>query len=231
MRFRSTIAVLAAAVFAVPTAAQAQEMPGVAVMTFENGGSYGLDSENFDALRIGLQQMMITEFSANPGLRVVDRHSINELLAEQDLDASGRVDDATAARIGRVVGARYMVFGGFVDFYGDMRLDIRIINTETSEIVRTEQVRDNREDLYDMVTELATKVTTGLDLPMMPEAVREARAERSSPPATAVQFYSRALLYEDRGDAERAAQLYSRAIQEFPEYTEAIEGLEQLDQS
>lgn len=231
MRFRSTLAVLAAAIFVAPTTARAQDMPGIAIMTFENGGSFGLDSENFDALRVGLQQMLITEFAANPGIRVVDRHSINDLIAEQDLGASGRVDGATAARIGNIVGARYMVLGGFIDFYGDMRLDIRIVDVETSEIVETQQVRDNRENLYDMVTRLARQITQGLDLPRLPEAIREARAERPSPPSNAVQFYSRALLYADRGNAERAAQLFNRALEEFPQYTEATEGLEQLGQS
>ena len=70
MRFRSTLAVLAAAIFVAPTTARAQDMPGIAIMTFENGGSFGLDSENFDALRVGLQQMLITrESGSSTGIR------------------------------------------------------------------------------------------------------------------------------------------------------------------
>jgi curli biogenesis system outer membrane secretion channel CsgG len=232
MRFRSIIPALAVAVLVAPLTARAQDSrPGIAVMPFNNGGSYGQDSEDFEALQVGLQQMLITEFAANPALRVVDRSSLGDLLAEQDLDASGRVDDATAARIGNLVGAKFMIIGGFIDFYGDMRMDIRVTDVETGEIVRTDQVRDNREELFNMVGRLATQLTEGLELPDLPDAIREARAERASPPTTAVQFYSRALLYEDRGDTERAAELYSRALEEFPEYTEAAEGLEQLGQS
>jgi hypothetical protein len=108
---------------------------------------------------------------------------------------------------------------------------VRIVNTETSEIVRTEQVRDNREELYDMVTRLARQVTENLDLPALPRNIREARNERQAPPTEAVQLYSRALLYADRGDTERAAELFSRALDEFPDYTEAQEGLQQLSQS
>ena len=232
MRFRSILPVLAAAVLVAPLTARAQDSrPGIAVMPFNNGGSYGQDSEDFEALQVGLQQMLITEFAANPALRVVDRSALNDLLAEQDLDASGRVDDATAARIGNLVGAKFMVFGGFIDFYGDMRMDIRVTDVETGVIVRTDQIRDNREELFRMVGRLAIQLTEGLELPSLPEAIREARAERVAPPTTAVQFYSRALLYQDRGDSERAAQLFSRALDEFPDYTEAAEGLEQLGQS
>lgn len=232
MRSRSIFAMIAAVGLVAPGTVTAQDdmRPGVAVMQFDNGGSFGQDAENFDALRVGLQQMMITEFAANPGLRVVERSQISALLSEQDLGASGRVDDATAATIGRIVGARFMVFGSFLDFYGDMRIDLRIINTETSEIVRTENVRDDRENLYSMITQLALSVTANLDLPALPQAIRQEREAREVP-AEAIQYYSRAILYADRGNSDRAAELYSRALEVFPNYTEAAEGLQQLHQS
>lgn len=232
MRSRSFVTVIATFGLLTPTvlAAQDDDRPGVAVMQFDNGGSYGREAEDFEALPVGLQQMMITEFAANPGLRVVGRSQIRELIAKQDLGASGRVDDNTAARIGRLAGARFMVFGSFVDLYGEMRLDIRVINTETSEIVRTDNVSDDRENLYSMVTSLAISVTENLDLPALPHAIREEREAREVP-SEAIQYYSRAIMYADRGNTERAAELYSRALDILPEYTEAEEGLQQLRQS
>ncbi|MFQ5551463.1 MAG: CsgG/HfaB family protein [Gemmatimonadales bacterium] len=230
MRSRSLFATLAAAALLLPASLVAQDgRPGIAVMTFENGGSYGQDSENFDALQIGLQQMLITEFSQNEGLRVVDRSRLRDLMEEQDLGGTGRVDANTAARVGQLVGARFMVFGSFVDFYGDMRLDVRIVDTETSEIVRTENVRDRREQLYSMVTSLASQITSNLNLPELPASVRQAREARDVP-AEAIQYYSRALMYADRGDNDRAVRLFNRAIDVFPEYTEAQEGLRQIEQ-
>jgi tetratricopeptide (TPR) repeat protein len=38
-------------------------------------------------------------------------------------------------------------------------------------------------------------------------------------------MYSRALLYEDRGDKAKAIEYYQMAIDKFPEFTEAKEGL------
>ena len=49
-------------------------------------------------------------------------------------------------------------------------------------------------------------------------------------PTEALTLYSRALLYTDRGNNERAIELYNRAIEVFPEYTEAKEALRQLRQ-
>ncbi len=232
MQWRAVWAIVVAAGFAVPVAGAAQGQdtrPGIAVLPFDNGGSYGQDKENFDALQVGLQQMLITEFAQNAQLRVVERGRIKDLLAEQDLGASGRVDANTAAKLGKLVGARYVVLGGFIDFYGDFRIDARIVNVETSELVKVVQVRDKRDKLYSLVVTLANDITKGVNLPALPRQAMEQRESRQVP-TEAVQLYSRALLYADRGDTQRAAELFNRAIQVFPEYTEAQEGLRQLKQ-
>lgn len=230
MRWRSLLGIglLAGLAMTIAGPTEAQDTrPGIAVMRFENGGSYGQDAENFEALEVGLQQMLTTEFAQNPGLRVVDRAQIAEIIREQDLGTSGRVDPNTAAQIGRIVGARYVILGGFIDFYGDFRLDIRIVNVETSEIVRTEKVRQSREDLYDLVLEAAVNVTSGLNLPALPARVQEARESREIP-TEAVTFYTRGLLYAERGNTERAQELFARAKEVFPDYTEVDVALQQM---
>src|SRR5689334_24677995 len=47
--------------------------PGIAVLPFDNSGSYGQDKENFDALQKGIAGMLISELAANPAARVVER--------------------------------------------------------------------------------------------------------------------------------------------------------------
>src|SRR5437899_663362 len=66
--------------------------PGIAVMPFDNGGSYGQGKEDFDALQKGIAGMLISELAQNPSARVVEREDIQKLIAEQNLGASGRVD-------------------------------------------------------------------------------------------------------------------------------------------
>ncbi|MDH4349907.1 MAG: hypothetical protein OEW56_02020 [Gemmatimonadota bacterium] len=204
--------------------------PGMAVLPFFNGGSYGQAAEDYDALQVGMQQMLTTEFAMNPALRVVDRSRLKELMTEQDLDASGRVDAATAARIGKLVGARYMVMGGFVDTYGTMRLDIQIVNTETSEIEKADRTTFKREDMAKGVVDAAVKITKDLQLPALPKEVQAKREERADKlnKTQAVSYYTKGLLYQDRGDTAKAKDLFSRALAEFPDYTEAQEALRQV---
>jgi hypothetical protein len=111
---RTVVSLLALGLFLPALSAAQDTRPGIAVMPFQNGGSYGQDKENFDALERGIAGMLISELSQNPAARVVERENVQRLLDEQDLGADGGVDAATAAKVGKLVGARYMVMSTFV---------------------------------------------------------------------------------------------------------------------
>jgi TolB-like protein len=224
--FASLLALLVAA----PGAA-AQEppdnRPGIAVLPFTNGGSYGPNKEDIAPLEVGVQQMLLTELAQNPGLRIVERSRIREILEEQGLATNGQVDPRTAARVGKLVGARYVITGAFMDLYGNFRLDGRIVDVETGEIIKTQEVNAKRQNLYNLMVELASKITQGVNLPPLPAQVAQARMDRQIP-TEAVTLYSRAQVYEDSGHPDRAIELYKQIAQRFPEMTEAKEALKQL---
>ncbi|MDP3909631.1 MAG: CsgG/HfaB family protein [Gemmatimonadales bacterium] len=230
MRVRSAVSVLAL----VPVLLSAQQRqdtrPGIAVLPFNNGGSYGQGKEDFDALERGIAGMMISELSANPAARVVERQEIQRLLEEQNLGAQNRVDPATAARIGKLVGARYTVLGTFVDFYGDFRVDVRLVNTETGEIIKTESERMQRDHLFDIIRNISARLMKDANLPALQRPASEQRMNRQVP-TEALTYYSRALLYQDRGDKAKAVDYFNRALAIFPEYAEAQEGLQRVQRS
>ncbi len=232
MRARSVVMVLSVVVPALLGAQQRGQdtRPGIAVLPFNNGGSYGQGKEDFDALERGIAGMMISELSANPAARVVEREQIQHLLDEQNLGAQGRVEAATAAKIGKLVGARYMVMGTFVDFYGDFRVDVRLINTETSEVVKTESERMQRDHLFDIIRNIAARLMKDASLPALTRQASDQQMSRQVP-TEALTYYSRALLYQDRGQKDKAVEMFNRALAIFPEYAEAKDGLQRVQRS
>lgn len=201
--------------------------PGIAVFPFTDGGSYGPNKEDLSPLEVGLQQMLLTELAQNTNLRVVERSTLKRILNEQDLAASGRVDANTAAKVGKLVGARYAVTGVFVDLFGKFRLDGRIVDVQTGEILKTAEETDKAENLYAMLVKLSGDITKDVNLPPLPEAERKARESRAIPPE-AITLYSRAQVYQDGGQKDKAVELYRRIVQKFPQMTEAKEALQQL---
>ncbi|HKW42376.1 MAG TPA: CsgG/HfaB family protein [Gemmatimonadales bacterium] len=236
MRSRTVAAVLAVLLVALGRrgwAAQGRGQDlraGIAVMPFDNSGSYGQDKENFDALQKGIAGMLISELAANPAARVVERDEIQKLVEEQNLGASGRVDPQTAAKLGKLVGARYVITGTFIDFYGDFRLDARLVNVETSEIVKVESDRMQRDHLFDIIRTVAARLMKDANLPPLPKQASDQRMSRQIP-TEALTFYSKALLFQDRGQKDKAVEMYQRALAVFPEYAEAQQGLQRVKPS
>jgi TolB-like protein len=205
--------------------------PGIAVLPFSNGGSYGQGKEDFDALERGIAAMMISELAQNPAARVVEREQIQRLIDEQNLGAQGRVDPQTAAKVGKLVGARYVVMGTFVDFYGDFRVDIRLVNTETSEIVKTESERMQRDHMFDIIRNIAARLMKDANLPALQRGASNEQRMGRQVPTEALTYYSRALLYQDRGQKDKAVEMFNRAIAIFPDYAEAQDGLQRVQRS
>lgn len=228
-RFVRILATLAAVVAATPLGAQTDARPTVAVMYFTDG-AIGAAHTELEPLSAGLADLLITELSSNPGIRVVERDNLKKLMDEQNLSTSGRVDRETAVRVGKILGAHHMIFGGFVtDGRGTMRLDARAVNVETSEIEHVESVQGKQDDLMALIDDLAQKLNKGMKLPAIPKAVREANTESAKKvPFQATMLYSRALAAKDSGDRAGAVQLLQKSLASFPEYAPAKRELEKL---
>ncbi|HEX3274522.1 MAG TPA: CsgG/HfaB family protein [Gemmatimonadales bacterium] len=204
------------------SAQNADTRPTIAVLYFTNSAL--IRHADYDPLSKGITDMLITQFSTSPGLRVVERDRLQQLIQEQDLSAGKRVDEATAVRLGKILGVHHLVMGGFViDPKERMRLDVRSVDVETSRVEYVETVAGKAEDVLDLVDQLGRKVAKGLKLPPMPAPASQptSRKTSKSDQLQAVILLSRALEREDRGDRAGAVALYREALQVYPEYDRA----------
>src|SRR5687768_15808473 len=92
--------------------------PTVAVLYFDYEGK----NEEMAVLKKGLAQMIISDLSGGASYTVVERMRLQEIMDELKLAQSGKIDPATAAKIGKLLGARYMVMGGYFDLLGSLRI-------------------------------------------------------------------------------------------------------------
>ena len=223
----AVLAPLASPVRAQGTAA-ADSRPTVAVMHFNNGAT-GKSHEELDALRGGIADILISELSANASIRVVEREQVDKLVAEQNLSNTERIDKATAVRIGKMLGAHHMIFGGYMtDRKNRMRLDARAVNVETGEIEYTQSVSGNTDDFSDMISSLAAKMNAGMKLPTLTIRASDATVA-PKPPFQVVMLYSRAIAEENGGRKDEAVKLYRAALDKFPEYAPAKKALTRLE--
>ncbi|HUP53224.1 MAG TPA: CsgG/HfaB family protein, partial [Longimicrobiales bacterium] len=136
-----------------PAAAQAGDTPRVAVLDF-TGFMMG-DGNAAVSLGKAIAAMLVTEFSGREGIQVVERAQLHEMLREQDLALSGRLDESSAIEIGKLLGVQYVVTGQATDIVGNLRMDIRAIDVETSEIVAVLKMSNRTTELLSVVVALA----------------------------------------------------------------------------
>lgn len=216
-------ALLALGLGSAPAVAQAPDLPTLAVLDLEDGGSLGPDAQNLSTLGKGLAAMLTTEMMRNPRVEMVERDRVRALIDEQKLAIGGMVDPQTAVQIGKLIGARYMLFGSYADVYSTLRVDVRVVEVETGRVRRAQEVTDKRENLFKSVQTLSSRLFKELEL-----TSRETAPPAAPIPARAALFFSQGLGYEDTGETEQAKAMYRKALEAHPEYAEARKRLEKL---
>ena len=240
------LALVAAAPLAISSLAKAQEhRPVVAVLYFDNN-SIGKDRADYDGLGKGIADLLITDMASNPRVRVVEREKVQKVLEEQNLVKAGSIDQNTAVKLGKILGAQYMITGGFLsDGRGNMVLTSRAINVETSEITNPSRVQEKTDDVLGLIAKMSSKLNDDLKLPALaPQRTGDASptsgksggsvqtgaptAKPASSSGKAVKpvkldvrtalLYSKALEEQDNGHAEKAAELYRAVLTKFPEF-------------
>jgi curli biogenesis system outer membrane secretion channel CsgG len=149
----------------------AQEKPRIGVLRFTNHTYAGWWTEGVGT---DLQDMLISELASMNSFRVLERKELDDVLIEQDLGASGRINPATRSKLGKITGAKYLVAatvsafehntsggGGGISFGGVslggrqekayMAVDLKVIDVETGEI-------------YDARTVEATSKSSGINV-------------------------------------------------------------------
>jgi len=119
--------------FAADAAVAAEPPPTVAVLYFDYTGK----DQELEVLRKGLAQMLISDLSGADTIRVVERDRLEDILTELKLQGSGKIDPKSAAKLGKLLGARYLVVGGYFDLQGALRVDARIVDVETGRVVKS----------------------------------------------------------------------------------------------
>ena len=90
-------------------------------------------------------------------------------------------------------------------------------------VVRNDPRYHDRKDMYRILQSVAELIMKDNRLPPLPAS--SAQRPVRQVPTEALALFSRALLYHDRGDLAKAVDYYQKALEVFPEFTEANEGL------
>lgn len=128
MRFRTFVAAVAALVLALPAASSAKESreeklkkPRMAILDFPAAsGGWSCSGWNQSEHRMSnvLRDLFTSEIAERAGrkVRIVERERLKDIRSELSFEQSGEVDGATAQKLGKLLGVRYMLSGKITRF-------------------------------------------------------------------------------------------------------------------
>lgn len=180
----------------------------VAVAHFDNNTG---DSA-YDALGRGLADMLVTDLSGLPELKVVERARLAALLDELALADSAFVDPASAAKLGKGLGATHIVVGAFAAIEPELRIDARVVSVETGEVAAATHVTGPKQEFFLLEKELALGIAEQVGVKL---AIRDQARLASQVPTESFEAFrdwSAGLEAFDRGDLETARQRLDAAL-------------------
>jgi TolB-like protein len=214
---RIAASLLAAVLLApIPTRA-AGERARVAVLSFDNETG----RSEYDPLGKGLADMMITSLASVPSLQVLEREKTNVVIAELELQRTKYFDPGTAQKIGKGVGAQYLVAGSFIALEPTIQINVRVIQVDTNEVVNAAKVSGHKSLLFALQDELSQKIAVGL-VSVLSEGdarkIREAFATNRVDDVDVLLAYGQGLDRQDHGDLEAASYAFQKAMDGAPEF-------------
>lgn len=93
-----------------------------------------------------LSEELITRLFLTKKFQVIERLLLNKVLSEHKLNATGLIDETTAKELGNILGVEAIVSGTITDLGGSVKINSRLISTETGQIfsVASEEIiKDN----------------------------------------------------------------------------------------
>ena len=188
----------------------------LAILPFENNSV--TQPEHFEPLSRGLSAMLITDLQkSGTSIRIIERERIQALLKEVALSQSGSVDKETAVRVGKILGAQSIAFGSFMVLMDQVRIDVRIVMVETSEMLMAESIVGSSDGFISSQQNLARRIGRSLRITLQPPQVVGKGSDIS-----AALYFSQGLDALDRGDKEEARQLFAKAVAIDPAYATQV---------
>lgn len=156
----TAIVLILAALFVqalLPAAARAEfKKTKIAVLDFQIQGG---KNDNPDLGKI-VAEWFITALVQEGRFDVIERRLLEKVLQEQKIGVSGIVDESSASKLGKVLGAKIVITGTVLEFQNVLEVNARILEVESSSIIAAESVKSTSgaARLEDLVVEMSQKI-------------------------------------------------------------------------
>jgi serine/threonine protein kinase/tetratricopeptide (TPR) repeat protein len=189
----------------------------VAVLRFNNVTK----SPEDDWLGVGIAETVTADLKNVEGMTVIGRELIYEALRRWNAENYTDFDEKFATRVGREVGARWIIGGGYQRIGEMLRITARFVEVTTGEVLKTVKIDGRMSEVFDLQDKIVQELSRNLD---MDSGELKAAAQRETDVIEAYEACTRArmeLFSGSRAGLDEAARLLEKAIALDPKYAQA----------
>jgi TolB-like protein len=191
----------------------------IAFLPFDNF-SMGDYQEKLGLFSNALAEFFAHDFGKVSNIEVVERNKMDYLLDELKRSEAGITSDAAAVKIGKMLGAKLMVFGTISQIDDrTARMVARVVEVETSRIVASVD-EEGAPNFNKMEKNLVERLAKELDV-MTGEGPKDLLQQGGTGSLDALYYYSVGLDQMDKYDYKKAYENFKKAYEMDPSFVEA----------
>jgi len=203
------------------------ELKDIAVLEFQDNSI--IKNQEIQKLRSGLPSLFMNALSTINNVQIIDRRKLKKILEEQALIQSGILKEDSFLKIGKLTGANFLILGSFlIGMNEDIRIDCRIVDSESGEIIKAEEVNGKTDDFFELAQNLTFKLLDDLDIKINKEEANTIQLSLKGCSFQNMISYSLALTEIDLGNKKNAKEILQSVISECSEFSIAKELLEEI---
>lgn len=200
--------------------ATGEEQIKIAVLEFENNSG----KPDLEHLKKGIRDMITTDITQVNDITVVERARIDQVFKEINLSKSEYFDKDNSVKIGKLIGASYLLTGAYLLDNNTMRIDVRFVNVNSGMVVYAEKVQGQRDDFFDLEKVLVSAIIKKMKPNITSRELRRVNQLQTESYET-FDTYSQAVYLEEQGNLTEAIKIMQKASKEDPSFKMAQEKL------
>ncbi|MGH7965395.1 MAG: CsgG/HfaB family protein [Candidatus Binatia bacterium] len=184
-----------------------------------------LGSPELAPLQKGLTALLISDVSQVKELQVVERDLLQALLEELQLGTTGLVDEKTAPKVGRLLGAGKVATGSYLDTaQGEVRADSLLAESTAAQVVSTQESYATLQEFHQLEKGLVLALLEDLgydEARLRAAGVWDSIRQPQTTSMVALTAFSRGLDAKDQGNYAAARAQFDQALTADPNFAEA----------
>lgn len=183
-----------------------------------------MKAEEFMPWEFGIASMLMTDLESIGLFNIISRERLKDVLSAQEFQLSGLVDPAKAVELGKIVAAKYILAGSFMEMGGTLRIESQVFSVETGAQLGAASVTGETKRFFELEKELVIKIGSYLDA-MLTESESSAlkkKVETKSVEASLNNYAGEIAMLnaeelKKKGNQDKAKAELNRAKEEFKE--------------